>query len=292
MRGFAVAFLCACAVGTAASAQSCPEWAKVNGVCPSEWSADSGASEAPSPRSPAYRIDPAAERGEAASAARPADPPRRQARDGYSGEARSDAPLTPARAYLAAANIPPQGYGAYGVVSLTALPTANTRLRLTMICESYKAHFPANSDVPPTVQITDRMLTIWPVKDPSKVRSDECAAALSQYDLYAAQSAISDAKRQGQNLDGQGPFLIGWSPAQSRGRPDRLVLVVDLSDLNSQSRIDEAFRFWRHKIIDDPELWRRGFSLERLRLSLRDFADRYGRDLTEIIKVGGLPASR
>lgn len=289
MRTLAIACLL-WAWGVSAAAEPCPEWAKVDGVCPREWSASATEADASSDAAPAYRIDPAREPERPSyepaprtAAPRPAD------REAYAREDPSSAPLTPARAYLQAADIPPKGYGAYGIVSFAALPTAGTRSRLSMICEAYKAHFPATSDLPRTVQIGDRMLTVWPVKDASKVRSDDCAAALSQYDLYPAQSAISDARRQGQRLDGQGPFLIGWSPSHSRGLPDRLVLVVDLSDLNTQPRIDEAFRFWRQKIIDDPQLWRGGFSIERLRLSLREFADRYGKDLTEIIKINGLP---
>ena len=122
------------------------------------------------------------------------------------------------------------------------------------------------------------MLTIWPLDEPSSPNAarDDCNFAIDHYDLYAADSAIADAARQGAEFGAEGPFLIGWSPSNSRGVPDKLVLVVDMSLYDSQDSFDQAFQFWKEKIVEDPSLWRSGFSIETVRLPMRDFADHYG----------------
>ncbi|HJS87290.1 MAG TPA: hypothetical protein VJ779_17690, partial [Acetobacteraceae bacterium] len=84
---------------------------------------------------------------------------------------------------------------------------------------------------------------------------------------------------------GRGPFLIGWSPSNMRGVPDAIVLIVDMSDFESQQSFDEAFLFWQRKIVEDPQLWRSGFSLERVRLAVRDFVDHYGKSIEAAIKI-------
>jgi hypothetical protein len=162
------------------------------------------------------------------------------------------------------------------------------------VCEAFKAYFPRQSDLPSSVRISDQMLTIWPLEAPDAplALADDCRFAVDRYDLYGGQSAIGDAQRQGGAVSGEGPFLIGWSPSNSRGVRDRLVLVVDLSGLNSQESINQAFHFWQLKVVEDPALWRRGFSPERLRLSLRDFLDRYGSDLLSVVKITGLGGER
>jgi hypothetical protein len=69
------------------------------------------------------------------------------------------------------------------------------------------------------------------------------------------------------------------SIATWRGKPDKLVLVIDMSAYTTQADFEHAFRQWKDKIVQDPHLWRQGWSLENLRLVIRDFADRYGHDI-------------
>jgi hypothetical protein len=66
-----------------------------------------------------------------------------------------------------------------------------------------------------------------------------------------------------------------------------VVLVVDLSSLESQDSFDEQFEFWRQEIVENPSVWRGGFSIERLRLTISDFADVHGSDIMSSIKVWG-----
>ena len=198
--------------------------------------------------------------------------------------------LTPVRSYFRAADIPPPEVGAYGVIALRGKPTSASRARLFKVCASFTTHLPRAEALPKFVPLKDRMLTIWPLDDPSapEAKADDCKFAIEHYDLYGGLSAIQDAKRQGAKLDGRGPFLIGWSPASSRGSPDRLVLVVDLSPFESQDSFDSAFLFWQKKIVEDPMLWRSGFSIEGIRLAIRDFVDRYGQDVMKATRLWGI----
>jgi hypothetical protein len=189
-----------------------------------------------------------------------------------------DQQLVPVRAYLKSSEIPPASIGAYGIVAFRAKPTSANRSRLLMACAAYVASIPPQKSVPDSVSVSDEMLTIWPLDDPSSpdAAKDDCNFAIDHYDLYGGDSAIADAERQGAKLGADGPFLIGWSPANSRGVADKLVLVVDMSLYNSQDSFDQAFQFWKQKIVEDPSLWRSGFSIEGVRLAIRDFADHYG----------------
>jgi hypothetical protein len=149
------------------------------------------------------------------------------------------------------------------------------------------AYLPKQEALPASVARSDLMLTVWPLENPDtdQARTDECDFIVDHYDLYGGLSAIRDAERQGAKLRGPGPFLIGWSPSSTRGVPDKVVLTVDMSSFESQDSFDNAFLFWQVKIVQDPTLWRTGFSVEGLRLAMRDFVDHYGGNILEAIKM-------
>lgn len=195
--------------------------------------------------------------------------------------AAAPADLVPVRAYLRSTEIPPQGVGAYGIVALHARPTEATSARLTMACTAFITALERQADLPSSVALGDQMLTIWPLDDPAatEAKADKCNYVLDHYDIYSADSAMKDAAKQKADFRGRGPFLIGWSPSDTRGKPDKLVLVIDMSVYTTQADFEHAFRQWKEKIVQNPELWRHGWSLENLRLVIRDFADKYGRDI-------------
>ena len=201
--------------------------------------------------------------------------------------AHGDRQLVPVRAFLRSADIPPPEFGAYGVMALRAKPTSVTRDRLKMACASFIAYLARQSDVPKSIPLSDQMLTIWPLDAPDapEAKKDDCDFMLDHYELYGADSAISDAKKQGGQFGNDGPFLIGWSPSNTRGVPDKLVLVVDMSSYDSQDSFNQALRFWKEKIVEDPALWRSGFSMEKFRLSVRDFVDHYGETILAAAKL-------
>jgi hypothetical protein len=132
------------------------------------------------------------------------------------------------------------------------------------------------------------MTTVWPIDEdiyPPDAREQQCGDLIDHYDLEAGLEALRDAKAQHGHVDGDGPYLIGWSPSISRGKPDQVVLVLDMSGYKSQDRFNRAFQFWRDKIIENPKLWRLGFSAEQLRLGVRDFVNRYGAALLPVVSI-------
>lgn len=195
--------------------------------------------------------------------------------------------LVPARIYLRAADIPPPSIGAYGVVAFRSKPTPANRERLLRTCIAYRASLPPQRTLPSSIPPSNQMLTIWPLDEPdaSEALKDDCDFAVDHYDLVGGILAIQDASRhQGGNLEGMGPFLIGWSPSNARGVPDKVVLIFDLSRLESQASFDEAFSIWQKRIVENPTLWVSGFSVTKIRLALRDFVDHYG---TDVVKFWG-----
>jgi hypothetical protein len=196
--------------------------------------------------------------------------------------------LTPVREYLKSSEIPPHDVGAYGVVAFQSKATPASRAKLTMVCNAFVAFFPRNETS--SVSPSDQMITIWPIDNPNapETNRDDCDYAIDHYDLNAAEAAIKDAQRQHAAFAGEGPYLIGWSPSNARGVPGNLVLVVDMSGSNSQAVVDHQFLFWKQKIVEDPSLWRKGFSVERIRTEIRDFANEYGQDLLTSIKLVGM----
>jgi hypothetical protein len=198
-------------------------------------------------------------------------------------------PLQPVRAYLRAHDIPPVDAGAYGIVVFHSKPTPASRSKLMMVCNAFKAYFPRSETA--TVPVNDQMITVWPLDNPQaeQAKNDDCDYVLDHYDLVAAESAIGDAQRQRATaaFDGSGPYLVGWSPSKTRGVPDALVLVVDMSADSSQADIDGKFLFWKTKIVDDPSVWRNGWSIERFRVALHNFAEQYGQSVLDSIKMIG-----
>jgi hypothetical protein len=195
--------------------------------------------------------------------------------------------LTPVRSYLKNEQIPPLGVGAYGIVAFRARPTAANRERLLMICSSFISYLPRQEVIPAFIPRSDYMLTVWPLDTPDaeEAKKDDCNFVTDHYDLFAADSAIADAEKQGAHFGAEGPFLIGWSPSNTRGVTDKVVLVVDMSSFYSQDSFDRAFQFWKEKIIQDPALWRHGFTVEGMRLAIRDFVDHYGPAILSSVKV-------
>jgi hypothetical protein len=127
-----------------------------------------------------------------------------------------DRQLVPVREFLRSADIPPPEFGAYGVMALRAKPTSVTRERLKMACAAFIAYLARQIDIPKSVPLSDQMVTIWPLDAPDaeEAKKDNCDFMLDHYELYGADSAISDAEKQGAEFGNNGPFLIGWSPSK------------------------------------------------------------------------------
>jgi hypothetical protein len=107
---------------------------------------------------------------------------------------------------------------------------------------------------------------------PSKV----CDAAVSHYGLLTAQEAIADARRNNARTDGLGPFLLAWSPSEQKGKSDVLVLVSDLSEVTTTEQAQRLFKEWGDDIEESPDLWEKGWNVNKLKTLIRLWADKYG----------------
>jgi hypothetical protein len=196
--------------------------------------------------------------------------------------------LVPVRALAEPAEMPPRGVGAYGVVAFVTMPLPHQVRRHRAVCEAFKATLIPQERVARDTPLSSQMITFWPIADKStpEARQLDCAHLIGHYDLKTGLDAVRDADRDGDRLAArQGPFLIAWSPAESRFQKDTVVLVFDLSNLDSEQSFLEVFQDWRQKIVDDPSLWRRGFDVQSVRRQLRDTLDRYGEGILKLIKL-------
>lgn len=190
---------------------------------------------------------------------------------------------------------PPREFAAYGILAFPSGATPGSIDRYMAICQGYIAAVPAASSLTRTagVPLDRQMVTVWPLQDPrmadslnaSRVDGDQCSSIVSSIDIVTSLQAIREASASvGEaRLSGPGPFLIAWSPGSSKGSADVPVLLDDLSNVINVSQASAIFDAWKRKIERNPELWSNGWSLARLRVTLRLLADKYGTAILDAI---------
>jgi hypothetical protein len=197
--------------------------------------------------------------------------------------------VLPTRMAAGPGQYPPSQFKAYGIVAFKTGPTAADKDRYDMICDAYVSSLPFYKDVkaPPERQ----MVTVWPVEKPqwadkinAEARQKVCADAVAHYGVALAQDAIREARQNGAGLDGQGPFLLAWSPGVAKGRKDALVLVADLSDVIVNEQAKQVFALWALDIQNDPGLWDPTWNVEKILLRARLWADKVGTTILNIYK--------
>jgi hypothetical protein len=182
-------------------------------------------------------------------------------------------------------NYPPQEFAAYGIVAFPQNGTSATRARHIMVCEAFVATLPAPSDL--AVPTNEQMVTVWPVRQDalaaelsaivsSADRLRGCDRAVDNYHLSTALTALRQAGPHVRTWSGRGPFLLAWSPAVSKGQPGVTVLASDLSDAVTAEALRARFQEWRDEIEQNPELFGKRWTRERLVLAIREWADRWG----------------
>lgn len=205
------------------------------------------------------------------------------------------APVFATRLFAQREDYPPANFAAYGIVAFATLATSGDKERYKSICEAYFSTLidSGSSDA----EVERQMVTVWPIIDDhpdglidrlnTEVREDGmCEDAVKFYDLAIARVAIRHAKLAGIELSGPGPFLLAWAPGEKKGRKDVAVLVADLGGVKSEADAREALRIWREDIEGDPEFWKNGFSVLKLRAKLRQLVNRYGNDLMKFVGAG------
>lgn len=205
--------------------------------------------------------------------------------------------VLPSRMFAGPGQYPPKQFKAYGIVAFNTLPTSADRPRYDMICDAYVSGLLHYTSVKAPLQ--DQMVTVWPIEKPEwatrineEAREKVCGDAVPHYGLDLAQDAIRTAKKNLEAakmdksaLDGQGPFLLAWSPGEAKDDPDALVLVSDMTDVINNEQAKQIFTQWATDIQQNPELWNKGWNQEKLKLVIRLWADKWG---AKILQFAGM----
>ena len=193
--------------------------------------------------------------------------------DGGGGQGGAPDPISATSLFVARHKFPPANYGAYGIVAFPALAGPASTERHEMICQAYATTLaPSSEQVAFGIPVEKQMVTVWPVTAQTTAAElngtphtpanvvDICERAVDAYDLPTADNAIRDAINADVSLgDGRGPFLIAWSPSTQKGRPDAIVLVLDMTNVAIPQDAEHAFSIWKSEIQTKPELWENGF---------------------------------
>lgn len=212
----------------------------------------------------------------------------------------TESSVTASRLFAGPDQYPPDDFAAYGILAFRSEATSQSAERYVAICEGFVAGLPAAAEltrrgVPPAEQ----MATVWPLDD-SALANDlngndtarpplgRCPEIVAGIDLIASGEAIANAMRasDGESFEGAGPYLIAWSPSTAFGQPDVPVLICDLSNVTTIREATDRFVDWADDIVRNPDLWHDGWDLERLRTTLRQWADKYGPAILRVLNLG------
>jgi hypothetical protein len=188
-------------------------------------------------------------------------------------------PIVPTRTFLSESQIPPRRQVSYGIFALRSMPNAEHGDRLEFACKAFLAALPESGSIA-AITSKGRIPTIWPVSSITLSGNlNDCDYLLNVYDLSVGLSAIQDARNAGVSVRGRGPFLIAWSQARGAAPQQGSTLVWDLSSANTMQDFNEAMLIWQEAITSDPATWQNGFVMERVRLAVREFSNRWGKTI-------------
>ena len=188
---------------------------------------------------------------------------------------------------------PPEDFAAYGILAFQSTVTSASRDRYLAICNGFLA------SLPPATALTERgipfdqqMATVWPLNE-SRLADDlnanpagnRCEEIVDNIDIIGSTQAIALANTASGTvrLDGDGPYLLAWSPSSKFGQADVLVLESDLSNVTNVEQATRRFVDWRTDIQLKPDLWRNGWDLEAVRIVIGEWADRCGAGILRLL---------
>ena len=61
--------------------------------------------------------------------------------------------------------------------------------------------------------------------------------------------------------------------------------MLDLSDFSTED-FDRAFGIWEERIVRDPSVWNNGFRVILAREAFRNFVQRYGETIVQVVSTG------
>ena len=204
------------------------------------------------------------------------------------------------RLFAGPGQYPPDDFAAYGILAFQSEATPQSARRYMAICEGFLAGLPAAAELTDRgVPLAQQMATVWPLDDATLANYlngidtgsaplEPCRDIVASIHLFTSREAIANAMRASDNesFEGSGPYLIAWSPSTTFGRRDVPVLVWDLSDVTTSQLATDLFVDWANEIVRNPDLWRDGWDLERLRRTLRWWADKYGPGILRVFGLG------
>jgi hypothetical protein len=229
---------------------------------------------------------------------------RRGQDEGYGGEppgggGHSDSPAIgePAPPSVIASRIfagpnqyPLHEFAAYGILAFQSRASPHDRHRHLMICEAYIASLPLFSEI--GVHRSRQMATVWPIRkdeiaeDMNRMQGKNvCEIAVESYELVTALNSIRDARIAGADIPGSGPYLLAWFPPTDKGMKNALVLVSNLSDATTYDNAQSMLLQWTRDIQQDSSLWEKGWNVEKLRVRIRLWADKYGPKILSLFGV-------
>ena len=185
---------------------------------------------------------------------------------------------------------PPNDFAAYGILAFPSRAAPYDRRRHRIICHAYRASLPHAFEL--TLPINEQMVTVWPVDSDAKAEQLNgmpplklCNEAVANYGLVAAKRALKEAELAGVDATNSGPFLLAWSPSTDKGKQDALVLMMDLSAVETPQQASEAFRLWSSQIEQDPQLWSHGWDFDRLTRKIDRLASKVGANMLQIFRA-------
>ena len=186
------------------------------------------------------------------------------------------------RIFAGPSQYPPEEYAAHAMFAFPARPSDGDEERYQMFCEAYISVIPHASEV--DVPKNQQLVTVWPIENDDVAnhvnrieRGSTCTFAVLHYGFLSSRSAIVDAEASGLDLSGKkGPFLIAWAPPADRGVPDQPILYMDLSTVSDLSEAKIRMAMWVKDIEEDPDLWKNGWEIEKVRFVVANWANRLG----------------
>lgn len=191
------------------------------------------------------------------------------------------------RVFAGPKQYPPKGYAAYGILAFKSQASEFDKDRHKVICSAYVNAVPHESES--NVESRHQMVTIWPVKSVStatainkKPRNEVCDIAIDEYGLTVALQAIKSAEKTGLEFNSNGPYLLAWSPTNTIGTENAVILWADLSSINTYDQALKVMQGWVHDIESDPSLWKDGWDLESFKMVIQKWLDKHGPDFVKL----------
>jgi hypothetical protein len=204
----------------------------------------------------------------------------------------SSSDIYPSRIFAGPTQYPPTSFAAYGVVAFPSRAAPEEIERYRMICEAYITTLPHFSELHRSLD--KQMVTVWPIGSDEEAAhlnaeplDDTCKSAVQHYGLLASLKAIRDARLSNGTINGRGPFLLAWSPAAQRAQVGSLVLISNLSDVTTLEQAKGLLSSWSSDIQKNPDIWEKGWNIDKLKLVIRLWADKYGTQFLELVGAKG-----